>query len=959
MKLQLRPRRQANPHDFVRQNLQGRSFRGRDLTGADFTGANLQGADFRQANLTDSNFHQAKIQGANFTQAQLARANLTGAVAGIRPIQKRILWAASSLLAGIAGLGFGLAASWIMNLIVVDNKLLKFGATDTGVYSMTAGIASAEILIVILVVLLRSGLGEALRIGGINAMVVGLGSSLGVGVLTGTKFIVSNAGVGEAGAGVGGSIAMALVITMTAILLLALMVTIQESWVGAGMMASVGLLFVVYANFQPPPPPPIMAIGMIIWNVIFLVSGLWIGRRSTLNHFGYQQIRHFAIVITTLWGTKFYRSSLIEADLSHAHLKYSDFRKINSTHTLWYQSRHLDWARVGNTILINPAIRDLLVSGDGQQQSYIGMDLRGANLAHANLKEANFSQADLSAAILKNACLEWAILTQTQAIGANFQDAQMTGACGLGTWNIDGTTQLDDVQCRWIYLLEQAKPNTDDRERRPSSGEFAPEEFTSLFREVVDTIDLIFRNGIDQRAFSQSLQQVKAENNAAQLELQSLENKGNGIVIAKLKTTPTVNKGNIHHQFTQFYQDAVLQLNQQQGVLDQHDQQIQTLYEKLDQLTKRTLIDQFVLIQIHPGDFEIGFPVTLQIFRYEEGVAPLSAQTQGSLPPNNQLVQSYQYWQSAYRRSLKATRLDVPSQVTHVSSDDFFSDCLQAKRSLIQQINTWLSSDSFRPIERAMQINLDRDQPVRIILQTEHPQLRLLPWQTWRFFQDYTQAELALSKPDYHSPPVIAKTHHPIVKNSVKILAILGDSRGIDLQHDRAALEAIDADITFLVEPKRQELSETLWQQDWDILFFAGHSRSQPDGASGQLWLNSTEPLSIADLQYALTQSINHGLKLTIFNSCDGLGLANELADLQIPQMIVMRQPVPDAVAQAFLSSFLQRFAQGQPFYQAVRTAREQLHDLEDQNPCASWLPVIIQNPATLPPTWQDFHRRE
>jgi CHAT domain len=191
----------------------------------------------------------------------------------------------------------------------------------------------------------------------------------------------------------------------------------------------------------------------------------------------------------------------------------------------------------------------------------------------------------------------------------------------------------------------------------------------------------------------------------------------------------------------------------------------------------------------------------------------------------------------------------------------------------------------------------------------------------------------------------------------VKILAILGDSRGIDLQPDRAALKAIDADITFLDEPKRQELSETLWQQNWDILFFAGHSRSQPDGATGQLWLNPKELLSIADLQYALTQSINHGLKLAIFNSCDGLGLANELADLQIPQMIVMRQPVPDTVAQAFLSNFLQRFAQGQPFYQAVRNAREQLHDLEDQNPCASWLPVIIQNPATLPPTWQDFHR--
>jgi uncharacterized protein YjbI with pentapeptide repeats len=892
MKLQL-PRSQVNPLNFAEQNLKGRSFRGKDLTGADFTGANLQGADFRQANLTDTNFHQTKIQGANFTQAQLVRANLTGAVAGIRPMKKRTLWVASSLFASIAGLGFGLAASWIMNLIVVDNKLLKFGATDTGVYSLIAGIASAEILIVMLVVLLRSGLGAALRVGGINAMVVGLGSSLGVGVLTGMKVIVSNAGVGEAGAGVGGSIAMTLVMSMTAILLLALIATIQESCIGAGIMASAGLLFIIYANFQPPPPPPLMAIGMILWNLVFLISGLWIGQRSIRNHLGYQRIRSLAIAIKTLWGTKFNRSSLQEADFSNACLKYTDFSNANCTHTLWHRSRQLHDARVANTILNNPAIRDLLISGDGQQQSYIGLNLRGANLSHANLHAANFSQADLSHAILQNADLQWATFTQTQAIGTNFTGANLTGACGLATWNIDNTTHLNNIDCRWIYLLETAKPNTDNRERRPSSGEFAPEEFTSLFREVIDTIDLIFRNGIDQRAFSQSLQQLQAENNAAQLELQSLENKGNGIVVAKLKVAPTANKGDIHCQFTQFYQDAALQLNQQQDILNQH---IQTLYEKVDQLAQRTLIDQFVLIQIHPGDFDRGFPITIQIFRYEDGVAPLSAQTQGTLPANNHVIQSYQSWQSSYRRSLKAARLDVPSQITNVSRDDFFSDCVQTQQNLTQQINNWLASDSFRPIERTMQINLDPDQPVRIMVQTEHPQLRRLPWQTWRFFQDYPQAELALSKPDYHAPRMPMLENHAPAKQ-VKILAILGDSRGIDLKSDRAALESLDADVTFLIEPQRQELSESLWNQAWDILFFAGHSHSQPDGATGKLWLNAKESLSIADLQYALTQAINHGLKLAIFNSCDGLGLANQLADLQIPQMIVMRQPVSDLVA--------------------------------------------------------------
>jgi hypothetical protein len=57
------------------------------------------------------------------------------------------------------------------------------------------------------------------------------------------------------------------------------------------------------------------------------------------------------------------------------------------------------------------------------------------------------------------------------------------------------------VNCKFIYLLEYPKPGTDDRERRPSSGEFGPDEFTKLFQEAIDTVDLIFREGVDWRAF--------------------------------------------------------------------------------------------------------------------------------------------------------------------------------------------------------------------------------------------------------------------------------------------------------------------------------------------------------------------------------------------------------------------------------------------------------------------------
>ncbi|MEO0687803.1 MAG: CHASE2 domain-containing protein, partial [Cyanobacteria bacterium J06649_11] len=61
----------------------------------------------------------------------------------------------------------------------------------------------------------------------------------------------------------------------------------------------------------------------------------------------------------------------------------------------------------------------------------------------------------------------------------------------------------------------------------------------------------------------------------------------------------------------------------------------------------------------------------------------------------------------------------------------------------------------------------------------------------------------------------------------------------------------------------------------------------------------------------------------------------------------------PDFVAQEFLKNFLIAFANNKPLYIAVREARERLQGLENDFPCASWLPVIYQNPTTIPTSWQ------
>jgi CHASE2 domain-containing sensor protein len=57
-------------------------------------------------------------------------------------------------------------------------------------------------------------------------------------------------------------------------------------------------------------------------------------------------------------------------------------------------------------------------------------------------------------------------------------------------------------------------------------------------------------------------------------------------------------------------------------------------------------------------------------------------------------------------------------------------------------------------------------------------------------------------------------------------------------------------------------------------------------------------------------------------------------------------------VAQNFLQFFLVSYSGGIPLYTAVRQARDRLESLESRFPCATWLPVIYQNPAFLPPTW-------
>jgi hypothetical protein len=170
-----------------------------------------------------------------------------------------------------------------------------------------------------------------------------------------------------------------------------------------------------------------------------------------------------------------------------------------------------------------------------------GSNLDKADLCRANLSEADFGKANLNQAILDgthlyqtkftDAHLSNAHLNIVHALATDFTGAILTGTSIKG-WNIDSRTRLDGIICEYIYLgLDQQ-----DRRPRDPNQTFAPGEFTALYQKVLDTVDLIFADGIDWKAFFQSFQELRSQYGDENIAIQAIEKKsGDAFVIQQFQ----------------------------------------------------------------------------------------------------------------------------------------------------------------------------------------------------------------------------------------------------------------------------------------------------------------------------------------------------------------------------------------------------------------------------------------
>ena len=368
-----------------------------------------------------------------------------------------------------------------------------------------------------------------------------------------------------------------------------------------------------------------------------------------------------------------------------------------------------------------------------------------------------------------------------------------------------------------------------------------------------------------------------------------------------------------------------------------------------------------VNLEFSDGDFDQGFDcINLQV---------KAAAMQGNfkqltikLPPAPNIPSTYERWKQVYDW---LTSPDIGRGFKKAQPNLSPDACNELADSLHQELNQWLSPLQLQ-LNSVFKLNSDSEihlliNTKKIISEATKDILHKLPWHELDYFLEANSLEAAICfnelKPSYSTP----QPEEKYIRRA-RIISIFGDSRDIDTKADEAILNKLKqrgGELIVLQQPQRSDLVQ-LWDEPCDILFYGGHSDTR-NYQSGVIYINQDDYLDIQQIRKTLQASVNKGLKLAIFNSCDGLGLARQLADLNLPYVIVWREPVPDEIAQKFLEYFLNSFTEGKSLFKSVREARDKLQeltknaDIEKQIPGVSWLPIICQNTIDAPPTWKDM----
>ncbi|BAY91018.1 MULTISPECIES: CHASE2 domain-containing protein [unclassified Tolypothrix] len=348
------------------------------------------------------------------------------------------------------------------------------------------------------------------------------------------------------------------------------------------------------------------------------------------------------------------------------------------------------------------------------------------------------------------------------------------------------------------------------------------------------------------------------------------------------------------------------------------------------------------------------------------------------------LGQLYQDWRRAYLNFYRSDQMRgraVDGGIAKLGID-WHAELVKAETKLMYEFHRWLRSAELYEIraqiaqasQQLVKENPETDEAVQVFLTCAPVELDRFPWEAWELGTEFaTTGAIQFIR----TPLNISQetgSHHPDKRQGrARILAILGDDTGLDFQEEKKTLKSLFriADVEFVswkLEETPTEIIEKIAdaiadERGWNVLFFAGHS-NETEMTGGELGIAPGVSISISEIASQLSAARKRGLQVAIFNSCSGLNLAESLIDLGFGQVVVMREPIHNRVAQDFLVRFLQGLGKHQNVYESVIAARQYLRmDKSHTYPSSYLLPSLFCHPGAhlyrIPPFhWQQRLRQ-
>ncbi|MFL0648417.1 pentapeptide repeat-containing protein [Cylindrospermopsis raciborskii UAM/DH-BiRr] len=439
----------------------------------DFSNQNLRGRSFKGQNLEGANFSHADIRGANFTDACLQGANFSYAKAGLQKRWVAILTCISWIIAAFSGFLFASVGA-------------LFGAGA----EVTDGAEAGVLVGFVAVALARPGavaavIGASFFIGSVLETSVRAGATVGAVATVGARAII-------------GAIVLALALALARAIVEAVAVAVAGAIVGAVAVAGAGAIVGAIVGAGAGAGAVALAragagLGVIAGTVVVAVAlvlfSSYIAWRAMNGDEKYSLIWNVAIDFAATGGTNFYNADLTDADFTEATLKSTDLRNATLTRTRFFKTKSLNFVRSDKTYLQNVQLRQLLITGEGNDKNFDRQDLRGVNLQNAILTDASFIAADLSEANLKDANLSGAKLVQSQLNATDFTGATLTGAY-IEDWRITNDTMFNGVRCEYVYMRLPTKQNPNPLRKPDNEKEsFADGDFGDFIKPNFDTPD--------------------------------------------------------------------------------------------------------------------------------------------------------------------------------------------------------------------------------------------------------------------------------------------------------------------------------------------------------------------------------------------------------------------------------------------------------------------------------------